>query len=171
MQDKKHLRKWAKELRKYMEKEDEELTALLMQSSFYKNAKNVLIFYPLKYEVNLLALLKDRSKNFFLPKVDGENLLCCPYKDGDKLSLSSFNTQEPLSRACDKNLIDLAIIPALCCDKNNYRLGYGGGYYDRFLKDFRGKKVVCISRKLIVETVYPEEYDIPVDEVITIKNC
>ena len=39
MQDKKHLRKWAKELRKYMEIEDEELTALLMQSSFYKNAK------------------------------------------------------------------------------------------------------------------------------------
>ena len=64
-------------------------------------------------------------------------------------------------------MIDLVVVPALCCDKKNYRLGYGGGFYDRFLNDFCGIKIVCLPKKLLVDTVYPEEFDIPVDLVIT----
>lgn len=166
MQDKKSLRKWAKENRiKFTD--SKKLVQALKNSSEYKKAKNIMIFYPLKNEVNLLPLLEDKTKNFYLPKIVGENLLCCPYSEGDELCVSCFKTMEPLTEACDKNLIDMAVIPALCCDKNNYRLGYGGGFYDRFLKDFRGKKVVCISSKLVVETIYPEEYDVPADIVIT----
>lgn len=94
-------------------------------------------------------------------------MLCCPYGEGDELCVSCFKTFEPVTEACDKNIVDFVIVPALCCDKNNYRLGYGGGFYDRFLKDFRGKKVVCLPEELIVETVYPEAHDIPVDLIIT----
>lgn len=167
MQDKKSLRKWAKENRiKFTD--SEKLVQALKNSSEYKNAKNIMIFYPLKNEVNLLPLLEDKTKNFYLPKIVGENLLCCPYSAGDELCVSCFKTMEPLTEACDKNLIDMAVIPALCCDKNNYRLGYGGGFYDRFLKDFRGTKTVCLPEELIVETVFPESHDIPVDIVITV---
>lgn len=145
----------------------ETLVRLLKNTVEYKRAKNIMLFYPLKNEVNLLPLLEDCEKNFYLPRVSGDNLVCCPYRLGDELCFSSFKTQEPLSEPVNKNTIELVIVPALCCDKKNFRLGYGGGFYDRFLKDFNGKKIVCIPKELIVDTVYPEKYDVPVDLVIS----
>lgn len=160
------LRKWAKG-GKCREKFSKILASKLKNSDVYEPAKNIMLFYPLENEVNLLSLLEDTTKNFYLPKIEGKNLLCCPYSKGCELCLSCFKTQEPKTLPVDKNMIDLVVVPALCCDKNNYRLGYGGGFYDRFLKDYTGKKVVCLPQELIVETIYPEDHDIPVDLVIT----
>ena len=167
MDNKQELRCWAKEKRKNISIDNNLLVKNLMQTEAYRNAKNILIFYPLKYEVNLLSLLKDKTKNFYLPKIDGESLLCCPFCDGDELCESCFKTLEPITKPCKKQMIDLVVVPALCCDKKNYRLGYGGGFYDRFLNDFCGTKIVCLPKNLLVDTVYPVVFDIPVDLVIT----
>jgi 5-formyltetrahydrofolate cyclo-ligase len=139
----------------------------LKKTQIYKHSKNVMIFYPLPNEVNLLSLLKDKTKNFYLPKIDGEQLLCCPYNEGDELCESCFKTLEPKSEACSKSILDLVILPALACDKNGYRLGYGGGFYDRFLETFCGKKIVCIPSLLVLDTVFPESHDIKSDLIIT----
>lgn len=144
-----------------------ELANLLKNTDVYKQAKNIMLFYPLKNEVNLLSILKDSDKSFFLPRIEGEKLLCCPYKEGEELVSSTFKTMEPITKPVEKNQIDLVIVPALCCDKNNYRLGYGKGFYDRFLKDYRGKTVVCLPKECIVETVCPESHDVQIDLVIT----
>lgn len=166
------LRKWAKEERKKY-KRDEILIEKLTQTPQYKSAKNIMIFYPLPDEMDLTPLLQDKAKNFYLPKILGQELLCCPFKEGDVLCESCFKTKEPLTEP-DGVLPDLVIVPALAVDKNNYRLGYGGGFYDRFLgvNKMAGKSViktiVCIPKELLVETVYPDEYDIPVDLVITV---
>lgn len=167
--DKKNLRTWAKDKRKELDMEaiSSGLAEKLAQTDVYKQAKNIMIFYPLQNEVNLLSLLNDETKYFYLPKIEGENLICCPYKSGDGLCISCFKTKEPITEPIEKSFIDLAIIPALCVDKNNYRLGYGGGFYDRFLKDFKGKTIVCIPSELIVETIYPEEFDIPIQYIIS----
>lgn len=158
------LRKWAKEERKKYSC-NSVLIKKLIETEEYKQAKNIMIFYPLKDEVNLLPLLKDKTKNFYLPKIDGNNLLCCPYSEGDELCESCFKTQEPkTSNAINP---DLVIVPALAVDKNNYRLGYGGGFYDRFLAQQNCKTIVCIPHQLVVETVYPENFDVPVNKVIT----
>lgn len=166
--DKKKLRKWAKAQGKFREACSQNVIKELRASEIYKQAHNILIFYPLEGEVNLLELLDDKDKNFYLPRIEGKNLLCCPFKKGDELCLSCFKTQEPVSDEVEKNQIDFAIIPALCCDKNNYRLGYGGGFYDRFLVGFSGKKIVCLPKELIVETIYPDEFDVPVDFVFCV---
>lgn len=139
----------------------------LINSSVYQKSKNIMLYYPLKYEVNLLEILKDDTKSFYLPKIIKDEMLCCPYKIGDALTLSSFKTKEPLTLSIDKNTIDLVIVPALCCDKNNFRLGYGKGYYDRFLKDFDGETATCIPKDFIVKTVYPENHDIKIKYIIT----
>lgn len=167
--DKKSLRKWAKEQRSNlnMQKISSVLVKKLQATEEYKNSQNIMFFYPLKNEVNLLELLKDKSKKFFLPKIDGENLLCCSYKDGDKTCLSCFKTTEPLSEPCSKEQIELVIIPALACDKNGYRLGYGGGFYDRFLKDFKGIKISCVPKELVLDSVCPEKHDIKMDMILT----
>lgn len=167
--NKQQLRIWAKEERKKLNIEllSKELVKKLQSTTEYKQAINIMFFYPLKNEINLLELLNDITKNFYLPRIDGENLLCCPFKKGDKLCESCFKTKEPLSEPTS-NSIDLVIVPALAVDKNNYRLGYGGGYYDRFLAGKDIFKIICIPKELLIENIYPEKFDIPVDKVIIV---
>lgn len=166
--DKNLLRKWARDKRKELDMVSIStiLAEKLVQTEEYKNAKNIMLFHPLKNEVNLLPLLDDKSKIFYLPRIKGDELECCRYSAGDKLCDSCFNTKEPVCEACKKSNIDLIIVPALACDKKKYRLGYGGGFYDRFLQDFKGGKIVCIPEELIVSTVYPESHDIKMDLVL-----
>ena len=134
MRSKQHLRKWVKEERKKLDLKliSQKLVDKLQYTDEYKQAKNILIYYPLKDEIDLLKLLEDKTKKFYLPRIEGNELLCCPYSCGDQLCKSSFKTKEPLTEPVNKKIIDLVVVPALAVDKNNYRLGYGGGFYDRF---------------------------------------
>lgn len=169
--DKNSLRKWAKEKRKNLDmaKISAILSSKLVQTNEYKSSKNIMIFYPLENEVNLLSLLSDHSKQFYLPRIVNSELECCAYDLGDELCQSKFHTKEPTCKACSKTNIDTVIVPALAVDTNKYRLGYGGGFYDRFLKDFSGQKIVCIPDELIVDSVYPESHDIKMDLIINSK--
>ena len=166
--DKKYLRKWARGKRNELDMVAISIMLVekLVQTKEYKNSKNVMLFYPLEKEVNLLPLLEDKTKNFYLPRINDNELECCKYSKGDELCESCFHTKEPICEACEISNVDLVVVPALACDKDNYRLGYGGGFYDRFLKDFKGKKVVCIPKELIVSTVYPESHDIKMDLIL-----
>ena len=167
--DKQSLRIWAKDKRK--ELDIAEISAILAKklvlTKEYKNSKNIMFFYPLENEVNLLSLMKDESKQFYLPRIKGNELECCLYKIGDELSKSCFHTKEPICEPCNKTNIDLVIVPALACDRHGYRLGYGGGFYDRFLVNFKGTKIVCIPSELMIESVYPEKHDVKIDLIIT----
>lgn len=168
MENKTCLRIWAKSLRKTLDtdKISNAIVKKIRSLEIYRTAKNVMIFYPLQFEINLLPLLED-SKNFYLPKVDGENLLVCPFKIGERLVKSEFNVLEPLSIPVSSDIPEVVFVPALAVDKNNFRLGYGGGFYDRFLESSKAYSIVPVSEKLIVEKLPVDEFDIPVDCVIT----
>ena len=70
------------------------------------------------------------------------------------------------------DIIDLVIIPAVAADKNGYRLGYGKGYYDRLLPLLHPRciKIVLVYSKLLFDSVYPDEFDVKADIVITDKE-
>ena len=168
MDDKNLLRKNFKILRKELDitSKSQILCNKLREKEFYKMAKNILIFYPKEFEINTLDLLKD-DKNFFLPRVNGKNLEICPYFAGDKLKDSDFGVLEPICESINTNIIELAIVPALSADKDNYRLGYGGGFYDRFLMENPSiKSVVLLPQELFVDKLPREEFDTPTDYVI-----
>lgn len=168
MDNKTDLRIWAKSIRKTLMISDISaiITYKIRQNPLYKNSKNVLIFYPMKYEINLLTLLDD-DKNFYLPKVDGENILVCSFRKGDLLKVSNFNIEEPCSRPIRADILDLVIVPALAADKKGFRLGYGGGFYDRFLAKHKVKSIVPIAKELMVDKLPVEVFDVQVDCVIT----
>lgn len=168
MDNKTDLRIWAKSIRKTLAISD--ISAIIAykirQNPLYKNAKNVLIFYPTKYELNLLTLLDD-DKNFYLPKVNGENIFVCPFKKGDLLMISNFNINEPCSQPVEADILDLVIVPALAADKKSFRLGYGGGFFDRFLSKHKINSIVPIAKELLVDKLPVDVFDIPVDLVIS----
>lgn len=168
MDNKTDLRIKAKNIRKTLDidKISKILCKKIRILDTYKKAKNVLIFYPLNYEINLLELLSD-NKNFFLPRINGESLEICPYKKGDILKESSFKTKEPVTKAENPNILDLIILPALASDKKNYRLGYGKGYYDRLLSKTTAKTILPIAKELVFENLPVESHDKQVDIVIT----
>ena len=170
MDSKSDLRKKAKCIRKSLSIAEKSKIAIekIRENTLYIPAKNVLIYYPLRYELNLLALLDD-EKNFYLPRVCGENLQICPFKKGDKLVASSFNICEPCSNSINPRNLDLVVVPALMADKSGFRLGYGGGFYDRFLVENKTVKTILpIAKELIVEELPHEEFDIKIDEIIPV---
>lgn len=170
MQDKKELRKKAKGIRIKLDikKISETIVQNIQDLDIYQKAVNVMIFYPIGHEVNLLGLLKDK-KNFYLPKVQGRELLVCPYKVGDELAISEFKTEEPLSNPVDPNILDMIFVPALMVDKNLHRLGYGGGFYDIFLSKNcpSATKIVAIPNVLVADKIPSESFDAKIDMVIT----
>lgn len=170
MDNKIDLRIKAKSIRKTLNMSEisKKLTKLVQSHDFYKNADNVMIFYPIKHEVNLLTLLND-DKKFYLPQVYGYRLKVCPYKVSDTLVKSEFNILEPCSTPVNPDILDLVIVPALMCDKLGYRLGYGGGFYDRFLSGLTKPAIKTLSVvpvELLVEELPHEKFDIPIDEII-----
>lgn len=136
----------------------------------YNLSKHVMLFYPLSHEVNLLSLLDD-DKYFYLPRVNGKELECCPYKRGDDLIISPLNIREPHCQAVDKSEIELVFTPALMADKKFNRLGYGGGFYDRFLEGLNAYKIIPIPEELLIDTLYVDSFDVCCDGVVTQKKA
>lgn len=168
--EKKDLRKYAKEVRRTLEIDKISSAILLNIKAMpeFKRAKNVLLYYPVAYEINLLELCAG-SKNFYLPRVSGGELLVCPYDCNVRLEKSSFNILEPCSKPVSPDIIDFAIIPCLMADRQKFRLGYGGGFYDRFLPSLSPDcvKIAPVAAELLVEKLPVEGFDIPVDFVVT----
>ena len=163
------LRLKAKEIRSSLDIDNISniLTEKIRHLDIYKYSKNVMIFYPLKDEINLLRLLDD-DKNFFLPRMNGKTLECCPYKKGDSLNSVKFNIKEPETECIECPNLDLVITPALAVDKKGNRLGYGGGFYDKFLeKHNKIKRISLCYNFQIIENVPNEEFDKRIDTIIT----
>ena len=166
MKNKTDYRLYAKELRKTLDIKllSKEFCRKIRNEEHYINAKNVMLFYPAEFEIDLRELFND-DKNFYLPKVFEDKLLVCPLSE--KLEKSKFNIMEPCSEPIEPELLDIIIVPALMADKNGYRLGYGGGFYDRFLPLCKNAfKIVVVPKELFIAKLPHDEFDVKVDKVL-----
>jgi len=167
MADKNELRIKAKNIRKNlpMKEISASLAGLIRQNELYISARNVMLFYPTEFEVDLRELFSN-DKNFYLPKVEDEKLLVCPYCK--EFRRSSFGIYEPCSEPSSPKILDLVIVPALMCDKNGYRLGYGGGFYDKFISKYgKNFKTICaIPKELFTQNLPHDEFDQKVDVIV-----
>lgn len=94
-------------------------------------------------------------------------------KNFNQLEQSFFNLREPnpqLSEKVKNEDIDLLIVPGLGFDRRGYRVGFGGGYYDRFLEDFPNKTISIFYSEQLFECVPDESFDIPVQSLLTEKG-
>jgi 5-formyltetrahydrofolate cyclo-ligase len=178
LKTKQDFRKYAKDLRSRLDvsRISTEICDNFKNPDFYKFSKNILSFYPFNNEIDLRELYKDNSKNWYLPRVDSDSrgLIIHRYQDGDTLIKSKWGVYEPFDeqKIVDPAIIDVVIIPALMADKYGFRLGYGAGFYDRFIPGLRKDclKVVPVPEELFVESLPRDHWDIPVDKIITQKN-
>ncbi|MFC2948169.1 5-formyltetrahydrofolate cyclo-ligase [Virgibacillus sediminis] len=91
----------------------------------------------------------------------------------DQLELGAHGLLEPVpdeSREIKKDGIELLIVPGILFDQEGYRIGFGGGYYDRFLIDYPNRTVSIVSEKQMISHLPKESFDIPVQYLVTEKE-
>jgi 5-formyltetrahydrofolate cyclo-ligase len=151
----------------------------------FKDAKNILFYVSFNDEVDTQEIIKEllanKEKNIIVPYVVKNNpiLQLSEIKNFNELEPKTWGILEPKDefiRKFDIENVDLVIIPGIVFDQNGHRIGYGYGYYDRFLKKL-DKNVVKIGFGFefqIVDKIPEEKHDVPVDIMVTEKrviNC
>lgn len=88
----------------------------------------------------------------------------------DQLETVYMNLREPnpnVTTAISSDAIELLIVPGIVYNKSGYRIGYGGGYYDRFLSTYLGLTMSLAFDMQVNDEVVREQFDLPVDRIIT----
>lgn len=135
----------------------------------YRSARTVMAFVGCKGEPDtdpLFARLAADGKRLVLPRVEGQRLVV---GEGSAARVTSdFGVSEPQGPAIDPSEIDLVIVPGLAFTDRGARLGYGGGYYDRFLAELPAVPTVavCFSEQLVDE-LPTDGHDVLVQRVIS----
>lgn len=118
----------------------------------------------------LIEKLQERGKIIGLPRMlPGRQMEVRRYDPSIPMVKAAFGIEEP-STDCPiipKEEIDFVLTPAVAYDVNGYRMGFGGGYYDRWLPGFNGKTVGLCRDKVLQQTVPVEPHDARVDAVVT----
>tara|TARA_B100000029_G_scaffold226696_1_gene224464 strand:- start:1410 stop:1958 length:549 start_codon:yes stop_codon:yes gene_type:complete len=152
-----------------------ELLKILNDKKFININKVIGGYYPYNYEVNILQILKVLEKKKYkisLPKIIKKNQMnFYDWSFNEPLAINKYGIPEPLSKKI--KYPDVLLIPLVAFDKNLNRLGYGGGYYDRYLAKFRkNKKIMKIGIAYSIQKIQKiptNKYDIKLDHVITEK--
>ena len=149
---------------------DQTLTERLLQHPFYQEAKVIATYLSFSHEFQTQELieqaLKD-GKKVLIPKTYPKGRMNFVVYDPQQLVKTSFGLLEPQGdlEIVDASQIDLIHVPGLAFTTEGYRIGYGGGYYDRYLKHFSGHTLSTIYPCQIQDFI-PENHDIPVQEVL-----
>lgn len=177
MSVKKELRKEYKHLRNRLHHFEYDLSVceLLIESEFYKKSETVLLYASLDDEICIDSVIinaLENGKKVALPvcRDSNGNMDFYYINSLNELKTGSFSVREPDTTVC-KICADftncLCVVPGIAFDKRGYRLGYGKGYYDRFLKNFTFNSVGLCYNELMVENLPNDEFDVPVDYIVT----
>ena len=182
-EQKKELRRQVRALLTQMEperlfREDEAMFARFLALPQVESARTIFAFWGIPGREpetgRLVQALTARGKRVGLPRMLPEHRMEVRlYDPAIPLRSVSFGIQEP-GEDCPliaREEIDLILVPAVCYDRRGYRLGFGGGYYDRWLEHFSGSRVGLCRSSILQQQVPIEAHDTRVDTLITELEC
>jgi 5-formyltetrahydrofolate cyclo-ligase len=180
--DKKSLRKQVLHIRAELTEEARrEKSAVIRRNildfPLFHAAQCVFTFIPFGNEVDIKAVIdegKNAGKRIAIPKTFVKEKYMVPYEyeGSGELVQGVYGIQEPepgKAKIVQPSEIDLILVPGVAFDRKGGRLGYGGGFYDRFLAGYDGRPplvAVCFKDQL-VEEVPMETHDFQVDYIVT----
>ena len=181
--DKKSLRKEMIQSRNQLSEEEikinsEIITSSLLNLDIYKKASFIMTYVDFKSEVKTDLIIKHSlsvGKRIGVPMTIPEHkeMFISELKDYEnELELGNYNILEPKKafiRQIHPELIDLILVPGVAFDRRGYRIGYGGGYYDRFFKKIRKKTIkLALGFEIQIIDKVPEGiFDLPVNYILT----
>jgi 5-formyltetrahydrofolate cyclo-ligase len=152
------------------------ITGKLSELEPMVSARSIMGFASINNEVDLRFFLEEqakRGKTILLPRVERDGTLAAlAFTGWQHTRPGAFNILEPLGLAVSTQDIDVVIVPGLVFDGHGFRLGYGKGYYDRFLKILPKNTFICgvCYDFQVVNDVCPHAGDIPVHWIVTEKS-
>ncbi len=147
------------------------IAAALLNTTLYKAHMNILLYMAVNHEVDTSMIFEKAvsdGKRVYFPKVYGKEMQFIKVSSMDEFEEGSYGILEPISDAAADIKEGLIVMPGVAFDKNCNRIGYGGGFYDRYMEKHRElvSCAVCYECQ-IVEDIPSEPHDIKPDMVIT----
>lgn len=153
----------------------------LIRLTQFQRAGRVLIYHPFRQELNFLPLAAQfPEKQWFLPAVEaGEKMAFHPYHPSHSLNEGHYGIHEPLKTDKSNRVTpaelrpeDVMILPGLLFDRAGYRIGYGKGYFDRFLGQAQTLQTSCVTigavpSALLKESLPIDPWDLPAQWILT----
>lgn len=165
--------------KKYKEKRDNIKNKVTKDNLIYQkvinnkdilSSKTLLIYISINSEVDTIKIINYflNTKNIAVPKIIDNDMFFCYVTNLNELTSGKYNIPEPTN----ENIVtdfdnSICIVPGICYDKENYRIGYGKGYYDRFLSKNKIKTIGLCYKECMIEKIDNDKYDYKIDEVIT----
>ena len=149
---------------------DQALTERFLNHPFYQEAKVIATYLSFSHEFQTQELIDQAltdGKKVLIPKTYPKGRMEFVVYDPQQLKKTSFGLLEPQGdlEVVDTSRIDLIHVPGLAFTTEGYRIGYGGGYYDRYLENFAGQTMSTIY-PCQIQNFNSEDHDIPVQEVL-----
>jgi len=151
------------------------ISTRLIQTSLWKESRKIGFYYSIGLEWDTHWLIDQalfEGKIVTLPRTnpDDKSMVFYRYIGRDCLENVHQNLWEPIpdeKRLIEANEHDFLLVPGVVFDKSGYRIGYGGGYYDRYLKNFSRPTISIAIDEQIIDYIPREIHDIPVGKIIT----
>lgn len=165
--------------KKYKEKRDNIKNKITKDNLIYQkvinnkdilSSKTLLIYISINSEVDTIKIINYflNTKNIAVPKIIDNDMFFCYVTNLNELTSGKYNIPEPTNENIVTDFDNaICIVPGICYDKKNYRVGYGKGYYDRFLSKNKIKTIGLCYKECMIEKIDNDKYDYKIDEVIT----
>ncbi len=181
MNDKREIRKRLIGLRNAIPREEIEekshaIQQRVMGLEAVRSASTLMVYLSFGSEVDLDGLIRwcwEEGKRIVVPVCRPENraLTACRIDGFDELETGHYGIRAPkagLIRPLPGGEIDVILVPAVAFDRRGYRIGYGGGYYDRFLPQApQAAKIGVAFASQVIKEIPVDGYDLPVDMIVT----
>lgn len=152
----------------------------IIESNFYAEAKNIMVYIPHKKEVNIrnfIDIAWRENKKILVPKTDSIEKKMNPYviKSWEDLKIGNYNIYEPKTYNKTPFLIDeidVILVPGIIFAKDGYRIGYGGGFYDRFFSRINNIPIIVgVAYDFqVLDSIPFDKYDYSMNLIITEKQ-
>ncbi len=176
--DKKEFRYLYRKIRNSVSKAEqkcfsENIFSLLINSDVFKSAETILVYVSVGSEVdtsNIIEYSLNNNKKVAVPVCNDKEMFFYEITSSADLCIGKFGIPSvdiTQSRKIENFKNSLCIVPALCFDVNGFRVGYGGGYYDRFLSVCNVITLGLCYERCLCSKIPADEFDIPVDYILT----
>jgi len=142
----------------------------LRKVDFFRSAKSIGAYYSIGSEVQTQDILQEilnAGKQLALPKVVKNDLVFKKITSFSDLEQGNFSVMEPKEKCESVKNLDVIIIPAIALTRDGFRLGYGFGYFDRFLHGKKSKIIALSYAKQIVKSFPRDDHDVKINCIVT----
>jgi len=144
------------------------LNKTILQANEFMGADVIFCYISFDNEINTYDILNYclNKKRLCVPVIEDRVMKLSLIYNLNDLVKNKYGIYEP-RKIIEKKAydIDLAIVPGLAFNPFGYRIGYGGGYYDKFLSKFEGLSIAMVLKEFLITSIIPEKHDYPVNKL------